>query len=104
MDFHNELGTSELFQRIKRQTIQYAGNARLKIYGRLDCKSGKRMRKQNRVFFKTEEEASQLGFRPCGHCMQTKYQEWGNKIDQLTRGNTLHFHLHIKQEAGWPRT
>ena len=32
------------------------------------------MKKENRVFFRSETEAKQLGFRPCGHCMKLKYQ------------------------------
>ncbi|HEX4851811.1 MAG TPA: Ada metal-binding domain-containing protein [Puia sp.] len=53
-----------------------AGNANLKIYGRLDCRSGKRMQRKNRVFFEDEAEAIQRGFRPCGHCMHERYQSW----------------------------
>lgn len=72
---HNELCKVELLQKIKDHSIQYAGNARLKIFGRLNCKSGKRMKKENRVFFKTETEAISSGFRPCGHCMPVRYRE-----------------------------
>jgi methylphosphotriester-DNA--protein-cysteine methyltransferase len=53
-----------------------AGNARLKIYGLLKCPSGKRMKLENRVFFKTETEALQSGFRPCGHCMRDQFRKW----------------------------
>ena len=61
---------------IKRREIVLAGNQQLKIYGRLHCRSGKRMKKENRVFFATEHEAVQNGYRPCGHCLKSKYQEW----------------------------
>ncbi|WP_073065573.1 Ada metal-binding domain-containing protein [Fodinibius roseus] len=47
--------------------IALAGNRNLKIYGKLNCSSGKRMNAQNRVFFKTQKEALRQGFRPCGH-------------------------------------
>ncbi len=60
--------------RIGKLTI--AGNARLKIYGTLHCLSGKRMKKENRVFFKSKTEAIQSGFRPCGHCLRNKYLKW----------------------------
>jgi methylphosphotriester-DNA--protein-cysteine methyltransferase len=64
---------------LKQGEIKLAGNLRLKIYGTLYCVSGKRMKKQNRVFFKNEKEAIQLGFRPCGHCMHEAYLNWKNK-------------------------
>jgi methylphosphotriester-DNA--protein-cysteine methyltransferase len=56
--------------------VQFAGNAKLKIYGTLNCRSGKRMKAQNRVFFKSAAEALQLGYRPCGHCMVEEYKKW----------------------------
>lgn len=56
------------------------GNLKLKIYGKLNCKSGKRMKKQNRVFFSSEEEAIEHNFRPCGHCMKSKYKTWKNGL------------------------
>ncbi|MBI1857870.1 MAG: metal-binding protein [Candidatus Melainabacteria bacterium] len=39
-----------------------------KIFGRLDCKSGIRMKKENRVFFHTLEDAVTQDFRPCKKC------------------------------------
>jgi hypothetical protein len=65
-----------LFSLIRSGKIRYAGNKRLKIYGTLQCSSGRRMKKENRVFFKNENEAVQLGFRPCGHCMRKSYRQW----------------------------
>ncbi|MBC8045009.1 MAG: metal-binding protein [Rhizobacter sp.] len=56
--------------------ITFGGNRKLKIYGTLDCKSGKRMKVQRRVFFVGETEAVQCGYRPCGHCLREKYQAW----------------------------
>jgi methylphosphotriester-DNA--protein-cysteine methyltransferase len=64
---------------IKNNSIQYAGNLRLKIFGHLNCKSGRRMKKENRVFFQTEIEAVSSGFRPCGHCMPIRYREISKK-------------------------
>jgi methylphosphotriester-DNA--protein-cysteine methyltransferase len=52
---------------------------KLKIYGKLSCLSGKRMKLQNRVFFKNTEEALANGYRPCGHCMQNEYKTWKTK-------------------------
>ena len=47
---------------------RYAGWRPGKIFGRLDCKSGKRMKKENRVFFYTWDDAVAEGYRPCKKC------------------------------------
>ncbi|MBK8290203.1 MAG: metal-binding protein [Flammeovirgaceae bacterium] len=73
---HTELGSQELKRYIKTGSIVIAGNKRLKIYGRLSCSSGKRMKKENRVFFNSKGEALRSRFRPCGNCMKTEYQQW----------------------------
>jgi methylphosphotriester-DNA--protein-cysteine methyltransferase len=65
-----------LWQFIRQGWIKYGGNNRLKIYGTLSCQSGRRMKKGNRIFFSSEEEAIVLGFRPCGHCMRKSYLVW----------------------------
>jgi methylphosphotriester-DNA--protein-cysteine methyltransferase len=38
------------------------------------------MQRENRVFFSGEKEAIAGGFRPCGHCLKQKYQEWKDAI------------------------
>ncbi|MCZ4221896.1 Ada metal-binding domain-containing protein [Pedobacter rhodius] len=73
---HAELSSVLIKIGIKNKEIYFAGNSRLKIYGKLNCKSGKRMKKENRVFFKSEKDAFEHGFRPCGHCLREKYQQW----------------------------
>lgn len=73
---HNEISIIELHRKIRKKIISFAGNARLKIYGELHCSSGKRMKKENRVFFFSEQEAMSAGYRPCGHCMKTAYKKW----------------------------
>ncbi|SER58745.1 Ada metal-binding domain-containing protein [Pedobacter rhizosphaerae] len=73
---HLLLSNFDVKRKIKNNEICYAGNIRLKIYGQLNCRSGKRMKRENRVFFNTEEEALQSGFRPCGHCQNKKYKKW----------------------------
>lgn len=65
-----------LKQLINTKEISIGGNIKLKIYGTLNCSSGKRMKVENRVFFKDESEAILAGFRPCGHCMRDKYLIW----------------------------
>ena len=76
MTRHSDIGRQELRQKIKNRSIQCAGNSRLKIFGLLNCSSGKRMKKENRIFFNTETEAIAAGFRPCGHCMPDQYWQW----------------------------
>ena len=73
---HEKLTKSELVRLIKSKKIILAGNIRLKIYGTLSCRSGKRMKKVNRVFFRGQKEATELGYRPCGHCMKALYNLW----------------------------
>ncbi len=69
--------TSKQFQRLVHSgKIRLAGNLKLKIYGKLNCARGKRMKKTNRVFFASEAEALEKGFRPCGHCLRKKYSAW----------------------------
>ncbi|UII23779.1 Ada metal-binding domain-containing protein [Fulvivirga ligni] len=73
---HSSISKEQLFRLIKSNEIQFAGNKKLKIYGTLQCKSGKRMKHEYRVFFLSEEEAREQGYRPCGHCMREFYQLW----------------------------
>ncbi len=61
----------------------YGGNAKLKIYGRLDCPSAlSTIRRfpgsyeKSRVFFADEKAALAAGFRPCGNCLREKYREY----------------------------
>jgi len=75
---HSEITDIELRKQIRQHKIFFAGNAKLKIYGKLDCKSGKRMKRDNRVFFHSKKEAINQGFRPCGHCMKKDYEKWKN--------------------------
>jgi len=76
MKMHDELSPGEVRTQIKNKAICFAGNKKLKIFGRLNCKSGKRMLRKDRVFFKTAYEAKKSGFRPCGHCLKEKYKLW----------------------------
>lgn len=82
MFYHTALGAAP-FARNRRicqlrqaGLLQLGGNRKLKIYGLLTCKSGKRMLTDNRVFFSGESEAQAHGYRPCGHCMPEKYKQW----------------------------
>ena len=64
---------------IHAKKIVLAGNINLKIYGRLNCKQGKRMLRKNRMFFTSKHEALEAGYRPCGHCMKDAYKAWKTK-------------------------
>ena len=76
MFYHIELKKRKLKLLIDKSEIVLGGSKRLKIYGRLSCKSGKRMKIENRVFFDSKMEAISRGYRPCGHCMKAEYQKW----------------------------
>lgn len=77
---HNEATPVILRNKIRKKEIILAGNVNLKIYGTLSCKSGKRMNTENRMFFTSENEAIENGYRPCGHCMKEKYKNWKDGI------------------------
>lgn len=72
MYYHKDLQSRELRNLILAKKITFAGNKNLRIYGMLRCGSGKRMKQSNRVFFGSEKEAIDLGYRPCGHCMKRR--------------------------------
>ena len=76
---HSEISNNDLRNKIRQQEIRFGGNRKLKIYGTLSCFSGKRMKRENRVFFSSEKEAMKNDFRPCGHCLKEKYQKWKNE-------------------------
>lgn len=82
MQLHSEIGdksfktSRKLKKMIDANLIRLGGNKNLKIYGTLSCKSGKRIQLKNRVFFENEQDAIAHGYRPCGHCMRTRYLEW----------------------------
>jgi methylphosphotriester-DNA--protein-cysteine methyltransferase len=78
MLLHKNLSTSQLHAFIRQQKLTLGGNQKLKIYGTLHCKSGKRMKTVNRVFFTDENDAISNGYRPCAHCLKEKYTHWKN--------------------------
>jgi methylphosphotriester-DNA--protein-cysteine methyltransferase len=73
---HLNIEDAELRRQIRQRKILIGGNVKLKIYGKLDCQSGKRMKRENRIFFNSVSEAIDNGFRPCGHCLKTEYKNW----------------------------
>ncbi len=85
MILHKDLGevpfarSRRLWKKIQSREIALGGNKRLKIYGRLDCRAGRRMKVGNRVFFENETEAIALTYRPCAVCMRKEYLLWKEK-------------------------
>lgn len=73
---HTYFSDLQIADLIQSGAITLGGNKNLKIFGTLKCKSGKRMKRQNRVFFKTEQDAISSGYRPCGNCMRKAYNNW----------------------------
>jgi len=77
---HQDISDDALKMQIKNRLVLFGGNMPQKIYGKLNCTAGTRMNRKNRVFFESETEAIQLGFRPCGHCLRIQYKKWKDGI------------------------
>jgi methylphosphotriester-DNA--protein-cysteine methyltransferase len=75
---HIDISDQDVRKLIRRKKIMLGGNRNLKIYGLVRCKSGKRMKRENRVFFTDRNEAIDNGYRPCGSCMPAEYKKWKN--------------------------
>jgi methylphosphotriester-DNA--protein-cysteine methyltransferase len=73
---HTAISDAGLLSLIKQGKIHFGGNRKLKIYGLLQCKSGKRMKRENRIFFSSIAEAVDENYRPCGNCMREEYRRW----------------------------
>jgi methylphosphotriester-DNA--protein-cysteine methyltransferase len=73
---HTDIEKDALRKQLRQRKILLGGNRKLSIYGKLDCRSGKRMKRENRVFFQSVNEAMENGFRPCGHCLKAEYDIW----------------------------
>lgn len=73
---HSSTNAIDLGKLIRQNKIRLGGNEKLKIYGTLKCKSGKKMNIENRVFFISDKEAVENMYRPCGHCMKGEYRQW----------------------------
>jgi len=66
----------------------YGGYKVDKIFGTLTCKSGMRMKKENRVFFHSLEDAVKDGYRPCKNCKPIGEADF-QKIKHLIPEKTL---------------
>jgi len=71
---------------------EYAGWRPGKIFGSLDCKSGMRMNKENRVFFHTLADAVNEGYRPCKNCKPMGFDEWEQVKDLVPEESLEEFY------------
>ncbi|MGC8843490.1 MAG: thermonuclease family protein [bacterium] len=53
---------------IEKENYQYVGNKSSMKFHKLNCPWAKRISEQNRVYFKTRDEAIKQGFTPCKVC------------------------------------
>jgi len=83
---HTTINADHLRKKIRDHEICLGGNRRLLIYGKLNCRSGKKIKKDNRVFFECEVEAIEYGYRPCGRCLQEQYKKWKDAQKVPIRG------------------
>ncbi|RPE08673.1 metal-binding protein [Chitinophaga lutea] len=93
MYHHIELGNNnenrhrKLSSLIRAGAVTLGGYKKGGIYGLLHCRSGKRMKVENRVFFTDENEALAHGYRPCGACLPEKYRQWKASKKRVERGH-----------------
>jgi len=93
MLLHIELGATDAERRTRIGTLIRTGEITLggyrkdRIYGLLSCASGKRIKVENRVFFRDEVEALSAGYRPCGHCLPEEYRRWKAAKDRSEKGS-----------------
>lgn len=76
MYHHTELDKKQLASLIRKRAITLGGYKKAKIYGLLSCRAGRRMKTENRVFFRDEKEALAAGYRPCSACLPEQYRQW----------------------------
>ena len=73
---HDMIDEVSLHRMIRDGRLTFAGNRRQKIFGRLDCRTGRRLARRNRIFFASRGEAERLGYRPCARCLPAAYDVW----------------------------
>ena len=78
---HDMIDEAALHRMIRDGRLTFAGNRRLKIFGRLDCRAGRRLARRNRVFFANRSEAEGLGYRPCARCVRAGYDVWKSAVN-----------------------
>ena len=78
---HDAVTVAALWARLRDGSLTLAGNRRLKIYGRLGCPAGRRMRRGSRVFFADATAAEAAGYRPCARCCRAAYDVWKSAVN-----------------------
>ena len=101
---HSEINDKDLRAGIRLNLFLFGGNVKLKIYGKLNCSSGKLMKKENRVFFISEEEARKQGFRPCKHCLHKEYIKWKDGCVLQVPNNESCFQINPKSMRKFPQS
>ena len=90
---HDDIDDAALHRMIRDGRLAFAGNRRLRIFGRLDCRAGRRLARANRVFFASRSEAERRGYRPCARCLRAAYDVWKSTVNsgiQEGRGPVAH--------------
>lgn len=80
MILHSEISDADLRVKLKNKTILFGGNKNAKIYGTLTCAQGKRLKREDRVFFSSQHEAQEENYRPCGNCLRNEYRKWKDEF------------------------
>ncbi|MEM1105757.1 MAG: Ada metal-binding domain-containing protein [Pseudomonadota bacterium] len=68
---HVDITYIDLSARLRSGSIKFAGHKGYKGFGKLTCGTGKRMKREDRVFFASKAEAIAAGYPPCGNCMRS---------------------------------
>jgi methylphosphotriester-DNA--protein-cysteine methyltransferase len=71
---------------------EYAWYRQGRIFGKLDCRSGMRMRKESRIFFASLEDAVAAGYRPCKNCRPIDDEGFGEIKHLVPEDNLQDFY------------
>ena len=78
---HEDIDDAALHRMIRDGRLTFAGNRRRRIFGRLDCRAGRRLARTNRVFIASRGEAERCGYRPCARCLRAAYEVWKSTVN-----------------------
>ena len=80
--------------------ITLQGCRTTRIYCRLDCPAGKRMKPENRVHFSSHEEARTNGYRPCKVCKPDGQNVEPETFFVETYNSPLGIHMFVSSHRG----
>ena len=83
---HDAVTEATLRTRFRDGSLTMAGNRWLKIYGRLGCPAGRRMRRGSLVFFADATAAEAAGYRFCARCCWASYDVWKSAANSGIQG------------------